>query len=144
MQPTNIKAVGTFHGQSTFNPCRCRCPGADGTTVDPLRFGTLEAWHAIAWGANPDLYLHLFDFAPLAPFRGEGLRVRGFALRSDWVLGFASNALLCLEGLNKSLNRRFVADNSTPHPPGPLSPKRGEGEKIAGFSFDFKGVRILD
>jgi|688.fasta_scaffold252588_2 hypothetical protein len=29
-------------------------------------------------------------------------------------------------------------------PPGPLSPKRGEGEKIAGFSFDFKGVRILD
>jgi hypothetical protein len=84
------------------------------------------------------LYPHIFDFAPLAPFRGEGLGVRGFALRSDWVLGFASNALLCLEGLNKSLNRRFVADNSTPHPPGPLSPKRGEGEKIAGFSFDFK------
>ena len=115
--------------------------------MDPLRFGTLEAWHAIAWGANranPDLYPHLFDFAPLAPFRGEGLGVRGFALRSDWVLGFASNALLCLEGLNKSLNRRFVADNSTPHPPGPLSPKRSEGEKIAGFSFDFKGVRILD
>ena len=77
--------------------------------------------------SDPDLYPHLFDFAPLAPFRGEGLGVRGFALRSDWVLGFASNALLCLEGLNKSLNRRFVADNSTPHPPGPLSPKRGRG-----------------
>jgi hypothetical protein len=29
-------------------------------------------------------------------------------------------------------------------PPGPLSPKRGEGEKIAWFSFDFKGIRILD
>ena len=79
------------------------------------------------------LYPHLSDFAPLAPFRGEGLGVRGFALRSDWVLGFASNALLCLEGLNKSLNRRLVADNSTPHPPAP-SPRNGaRGRKSQGF-----------
>ena len=52
--------------------------------------------------------------------------------------------MLCPKGLNKSLNRSTVTDNSTPHPPGPLSPKRGEGEKIAWFSFDFKGIRILD
>ena len=65
--------------------------------------------------------------------------MRGFALRSDWVLGFASNALLCLEGLNKSLNRRFVADNSTPHPPGPLSPKRGEGSKVRKIWVKMRG-----
>jgi len=51
MQPTNIKVEGTFHVPSTHNPCRS--PEADGTTVDTLRFGTLEAWHAIAWGVNP-------------------------------------------------------------------------------------------
>ena len=73
---------------------------------------------------------HLFDFAPLAPFRGEGLGVRGFALRSAWVLGFASNALLCLEGLNKSLNRRFVADNSTPRPPLPETGRGGENRRV--------------
>jgi hypothetical protein len=50
-QLTKVKVLGTFHVPSTYNPCRC--PEADGTTVDPLRFGTLEAWHAIAWGANP-------------------------------------------------------------------------------------------
>lgn len=120
-------SVGSLHSLSCQVKGRRSCVGFVGTPVTVSQ--------ALV------LYPHLFDFAPLAPFRGEGLGVRGFALRSDWVLGFASNTLLCLEGLNKSLNRRFIADNSTPHP---LSPKRGEGEKIAGFSFDFKGVRILD
>ena len=42
-------------------------------------------------------YLHLFDFAPLAPFRGEGLGVRGFALCFDWDSGFAIESILCLK-----------------------------------------------
>jgi hypothetical protein len=95
-------------------------------------FGTPEAWHAIAWGANPHLYPHLFDFAPLAPFRGEGLGVRGFALRSAWVLGFASNALLCLEGLNKSLNGDLLLTTLplTPRPPLPETGRGGENCRV--------------
>ena len=35
-------------------------------------------------GCNPHLYPYLFDLAPLAPFWGEGLGVRGFALCFNW------------------------------------------------------------
>ena len=48
--------------------------------------------------------------------------MRGFALRSDWVLGFASNALLCLEGLNKSLNGDLLLTTL------PLTPHVGNDE----------------
>jgi hypothetical protein len=104
-----------------------------------LRDSSFNAAH----GFHPHLYPYLFDFAPLAPLRGEGLGVRGFALCFDWDFGVASNSMLCVESLNKSLNRRLVTDNSPPSPPGPLSPKRGEGEEIAGIPFDFMGIRIL-
>jgi len=33
-----------------------------------------------------------FDFTPLAPFRGEGLGVRGFALSFDWLVDREFNA----------------------------------------------------
>jgi basic amino acid/polyamine antiporter, APA family len=142
-----ISTLGTINSNLLTSPRVTYAMGRDGLL--PERFGRLHskfrtpvaailtqailAGVLVTGASAPCLYPHLFDFAPLAPFRGEGLGVRGFALRSDWVLGFASNALLCLEGLNKSLNRRFVADNSTPHPPAP-SPRNGaRGRKSQGF-----------
>jgi hypothetical protein len=83
-----------------------------------------------------------FDFTPLAPFRGEGLGVRGFALCFDWDFGFASNLMLCPKGLNKSLNRITVTDHSTPHPPAP-SPRNGaKGRKSHGFLLISKELEL--
>ena len=50
-----------------------------------------------------------FDLAPLAPLRGEGLGVRGFALCFDRKF----NALLSLKSMNKSLNRRPASQRAT-------------------------------
>ena len=75
-------------------------------------------------GFYPHLYPHLFDLAPLAPFRGEGLGVRGFALCFNWDFIRCCDALHCLGSQNKSLNRRLARNSPTPHPPAP-SPRNG-------------------
>jgi hypothetical protein len=59
--------------------------------------------------------------------------VRGFALRSDWVLGFASNALLCLDGLNKSLTGDLLLTTLPLTPPAPSPLKGARGRKSQGF-----------
>jgi hypothetical protein len=41
------------------------------------------------------IFTHIFDFAPLAPLRGEGLGVRGFALCFDWDIKSTWDALHC-------------------------------------------------
>ena len=80
--------------------------------------------HQLAGGSQPHLYPHLFDLAPLAPFRGEGLGMRGFALCFNWDFIRCCDALHCLGSQNKSLNRRLARNSPTPHPPAP-SPRNG-------------------
>ena len=99
-----------------IRPCRFRLNGV----APRLSENLFKADH----GFHPHLYPHLFDLAPLAPFRGEGLGVRGFALCFNWDFIRCRDALNCLGSQNKSLNRRIARNSPTPHPPAP-SPRNG-------------------
>jgi len=70
-----------------------------------------------------------FEIAPLAPFRGEGLGVRGFALWFGWSYDRRFNALLCPKSINKSLDRSHATRGSPPHPPAPSLRSGARGRK---------------
>ena len=55
-----------------------------------------------------------FVLAPLASFRGEGLGVRGFALRFDWIFELEFNAPPRFRNKNKSMNRRLASHYRVP------------------------------